>query len=146
MGGRDGGWDPVVPDRRAVLRVLAGAGAMVLLGPVSAAAHALPPQVRHPEPRPGIDGSKVLPADAVPPHVAELFDAVREIPHIVDGIACHCGCGELPDMVSLLSCYEGMGMAQYCNICAGEGRLAVRLHQEGRTLEEIRAAVDRRFG
>lgn len=100
----------------------------------------------HPEPRPGIDGSRVLPADRLPSHLAELFDGVRRIPRVVDGIRCHCGCAEVPGMYSLLSCYEDAGMAQYCNVCQGEGRLAVELHGEGRTLDEIRAAVDRRFG
>lgn len=132
--------------RRHVLRVLAGAGATLVLGPSPTAARLRSPWTGHPEPRPGIDASRVLPADAVAPHAAELFDRVREIPHIVDGIGCHCGCGDLPEMVSLLSCYEGMGMAQYCDICSGEGRLAHELHQAGHTLDEIRAAVDRRYG
>lgn len=63
----------------------------------------------------------------------------------MDGIACHCGCGALPDMYSLLSCYEGAGMAQYCAICEGSGRLAVQLHTAGTDLDGIRAAIDRRF-
>jgi hypothetical protein len=37
-------------------------------------------------------------------------------------------------------------MAQFCVICEGEGRLAVELHAQGRSLDEIRAAIDRRFG
>lgn len=100
----------------------------------------------HPDPRPGIDASRVLPRDAVAPHAANLFDQVRAIPHVVDGIGCHCGCSALPEMVSLLSCYEGMGMAQYCDVCSGEGRLAWELNEQGRSLDEIRAAIDRRFG
>ena len=101
----------------------------------------------HPEPRPGIDASKVLTraqlqeADAVP-----AFDAVRRIPQIVDGIRCHCGCAERLGYYSLLSCFEGEGMAQMCLICQGEGKLAERLYRDGRTLDEIRAAIDARFG
>lgn len=100
----------------------------------------------HPDPRPGIDGSRVLPADRVPPHVAELFDGVRSIPEVVDGIRCRCGCADVEGMYSLLSCYEATGMARFCEICQGEGRLVVRLHGEGLGLEAIRAEVDRRFG
>ena len=100
----------------------------------------------HPEPRPDVDGSAVLDGSAVPPHLSDLFDGIRRIPQVVDGIRCTCGCADLPGMYSLLSCYEGAGMAQYCTICQGEGRLALRLHGEGRTLDEIRAVVDRRFG
>jgi hypothetical protein len=100
----------------------------------------------HPEPRPGVDGASVLAGPDVRPGLAELFDGIRRIPHVADGIGCHCGCGAVPGMRSLLSCYEGIGMAQFCVICEGEGRLAVELHAEGRSLDEIRAAIDRRFG
>jgi hypothetical protein len=74
------------------------------------------------------------------------FDAIREIPQIVDGIRCHCGCAEIPGFYSLLSCYEGAGMARICEICQGQGRLAARLHKAGKTLDEIRASVDARYG
>lgn len=100
----------------------------------------------HPDPRAGVDGSRVLPPDQVPPQLAALFDGVRAAAPVVDGIRCRCGCAQVPGMYSLLSCYEGAGMARYCEICQGEGRLAVALHAEGRTLDEIRTAVDRRFG
>lgn len=100
----------------------------------------------HPDPRPEVDGSRVLTSSEVREEVADLFDGIRAIPEIADGIGCHCGCGAMPEMRSLLSCYEGVGMAQYCAICSGEGRMAIDLHAEGRTLDEIRSAIDRRFG
>jgi hypothetical protein len=100
----------------------------------------------HPEPRPDVDGELVLEAQDVMGHVSELFDGIRAIPHVADGIGCYCGCGAMPDMRSLLSCYEGAGMAQFCVICEGEGRIAVRMHAEGGSLDEIRAAIDRRYG
>ena len=71
---------------------------------------------------------------------------MREIPQIVDGIRCQCGCADLPGFYSLLSCYESEGMARWCEICQGEGRLAARLYKTGKTLDEIRAAIDARFG
>lgn len=100
----------------------------------------------HPEPRPGIDASKVKPASELSGEVAEVFDMIREIPEIADGIRCTCGCADIPGMYSLLSCYEGDAMAQYCVICKGQGRLVYRLHDEGRTLDQIRAAVDAKYG
>ncbi|NIP81173.1 MAG: hypothetical protein GWM90_18930, partial [Gemmatimonadetes bacterium] len=100
----------------------------------------------HPEPRPGVDASRVLPADEVLPHVADLYDRIREIPDVVDGVRCNCGCADVPGMYSLLSCYEESGMAQHCEVCQGEGRLVTRLHEEGRSLDAIRAEIDRRFG
>jgi len=102
----------------------------------------------HPDPRPGITAANVLTHEqlASAPHAIDAFDLVREIPEIVDGIRCQCGCADLPGFYSLLSCYESEGMARWCEICQGEGRLAARLHKAGRTLDEIRAAIDARFG
>jgi uncharacterized protein with PCYCGC motif len=102
----------------------------------------------HPTPRPGITAAKVLATDALKenPKAAPVFDMVRKIPEIVDGIRCQCGCAELPEFYSLLSCYEADGMAQHCVICQGEGRLAYTMHEQGKTLDEIRAAIDERFG
>jgi len=102
----------------------------------------------HPTPRTGIDGSHVLTKAQLTENVdaAPVFDMVRSIPQIADGIRCQCGCADMPGFYSLLSCYEKDGMAQHCLICQGEGRLAFRLHGEGKTLDEIRAAIDAKFG
>ncbi len=133
--------------RRQLLRLLTSGVAVAVL-PVGLRA-AGPGRRRfsgHPEPREGVDGSKVVASAEVRPELRALFDGIRAIPEIADGIGCHCGCGAMPEMRSLLSCYEGIGMAQFCVVCEGEGRLAVELRAEGRSLDDIRAAVDRRFG
>jgi len=101
----------------------------------------------HPTPRPGIDASKVLGDGHLAdwPDARPAFEAVRQIPQVVDGIRCTCGCADKPGFYSLLSCYEGEGMALHCPICQGEARLALRLHQSGKSLDEIRAAIDARY-
>ena len=106
-----------------------------------------PRRVEHPTPRPGITASKVLTKEQLEdsPRAIPVFDSVREIPHIVDGIRCKCGCADIEGFYSLLSCYEGDGMARACPICQGEGRLAARLHKEGKTLDQIREAIDARW-
>ncbi len=142
--GRDMASGPTMSRRRA-LALLAGVWGLASLRPAHAAASVRGPRLRHPDPRPGIDASVVLRRERVAPHAAELYDHIREIPHVVDGIRCQCGCADLPGMYSLLSCYGESGMAQYCDICSGEGKLAWELHQDGCTLDEIRAAIDRRF-
>lgn len=138
-------------DRRTFLLATAGAVTALFsgarqLGAATRASGAGGRFAFHPDPRPGIDGSKVLPASEVAPHVAELFDGVRRIPEVMDGIGCYCGCADVPGMYSLLSCYEASGMAQYCDICQGEARLALRLHEEGKDLAGIREGIDGRFG
>ena len=102
----------------------------------------------HPTPRPGIDASKVMPSERLKgsPRVIAAFDEVRQIPGIVDGIRCHCGCATAEGFYSLLSCFEGDAMAQHCDVCRGQGRLAFRLHREGKKLDAIRAAIDDRYG
>jgi hypothetical protein len=140
---------PHTPSRRDLLR-----GAAVLLGGLAGiprAGWALATGRRrgpHPDPRPGITAEKVLPPEALggDADVMATFDKIRRIPEVVDGIRCHCGCADLAGFYSLLSCYEGAGMARYCWICQGEGNLVSRLHSEGKTLAEIRDAVDARYG
>jgi len=134
--------------RRRFLGVLPGVAAAALVRADRLLSHEVAPSGGHPEPRPGIDGSSVLDAGqlADAPHVIEIYDGVREIPGIIDGIRCYCGCAELPTTRSLLSCYEEGGMARFCAICQGEARLAYRRRKEGQSLEQIRRAVDARFG
>ena len=79
------------------------------------------------------------------PHLIALFDGIRERPEIADGIRCNCGCAGMPGYYSLLSCYEGDAMARQCPICQGQGRLATRLHRAGKSLAEIRVAIDAQF-
>jgi hypothetical protein len=101
---------------------------------------------KHPDPRRGIDASKVLASDKVAPDAAPVFDMVREIPQIIDGIGCYCGCADIPDYYSLLTCFETDGMAQACVVCKGQARLAYRLYKAGKSLTAIRGAIDAEYG
>jgi hypothetical protein len=137
--------------RRSAAALLALAG-LARVQPAQAAGVARsamrPDPGPHPTPRPGIDASRVLTRDKLTEHPAAepVFDMVRKIPQVVDGIRCQCGCAELPEFYSLLSCYEADGMAQHCVICQGEAKLAFRMHEQGKSLDEIRAAIDAKFG
>lgn len=100
----------------------------------------------HPDPRPGIDASKVRATSSLKnPAAADAFDAAHEIPQILDGIRCHCSCAEQADKYSLLSCYEGDAMAQFCDICQGQANLARRLVKMRRSLDQIRVAIDAKW-
>jgi len=130
--------------RRQFLAAMSAIAGTALV-PGAAALAMLPPL--HPTPRRGVTGAKVLTAKdlAGHPKLVPLFDSVRAIPQIIDGIRCNCGCTNPPVYYSLLSCFEGLGMARDCVICQGQARLAVRLHSEGKSLDQIRAAVDAKF-
>jgi hypothetical protein len=110
-------------------------------------ARALRVPLAHPDPRKGITAAKVLKAGELhTPEAAEYFEMARQIPQVLDGIRCQCGCAVLEGYRSVLSCFEGDGMAQHCQICQGEVKLAYQMHKDGKTLAAIRAAVDKEFG
>jgi hypothetical protein len=109
-------------------------------------ARAMSDRPKHPDPRPGITAAGVLtPATLHDQSAASVFDMVREIPQIVDGIRCSCGCADTKGYYSLLSCYEAPGMAQHCEVCQGQARLAHKLHADGWSLNGIRRAIDAQF-
>ncbi len=138
----------MAPTRRRFVALLPGALAAMAVTAPAAMAGVLRrlAATDHPTPRPGIDASKVLAAVQLhAPAAAPVFDLVRTMPQVADGIRCHCGCAELPGYYSLLSCYEGAGMAQHCEICQGQARLAHRLHARGWSLSGIRSAIDAAF-
>ena len=136
-----------VLSRRGMLR-LACAGFAALLIPEPLLARVRRRRRRsHPTPRPGYTADKVLKADKLggDKELIALFDGVRKIPHIVDGIGCTCGCAEQEGYYSLLTCYEtDDAMSKWCPVCIGLGQLVVRLHARGRNLDQIREAVDAR--
>ena len=58
---------------------------------------------------------------------------MREIPQIIDGIRCHCGCAKNPNHYSLLSCFETSdAMAKDCQGCRKQARYVYELHQAGK--------------
>ena len=136
--------------RRAFLA--AGIGALAAMAVAVPIAHARARRRHapgpHPDPRPGITGAKVATKEQLKDAAAliPIFDSVREMPEIADGIRCHCGCADMPGYRSLLTCFENAdAMARECKTCQGQARLAARLKQSGKSLDEIRAAIDAKF-
>ena len=108
------------------------------------------PMDAHPEPRPGITAEKVMTVEELDARGADdrvkgIFEMVREMPEIADGIDCYCGCAVRPGYRSLLTCYYADGMATGCPICQGEAQLAHRRWKDGQDLERIRRAIDARY-
>lgn len=101
----------------------------------------------HPAPRPGITPVKVLPVSFVPrtPGAAEAYAAARTAFGTLDGVYCYCDCSKHSGHRSLLTCFESEHGA-YCDICMGEAMVASGMSQQGKSLEDIRAAIDLRFG
>ena len=103
--------------------------------------------VAHPDPRPGVTAERVLPPSLVlnTPGAAEAYAAARNAPQVLDGVHCHCECAKHFGHRSLLTCFESDHGAR-CDICMGEAVLATRLASQGASLDQIRRAIDERFG
>lgn len=101
----------------------------------------------HPTPREGVTAANVLPPQqfASDPGIAEVYANAAKIPGVLDGIYCYCNCKEQHGHVSLLTCFESEHGSQ-CGVCMGEATMAYNMTQQGKSLEEIRAAVDKQFG
>ena len=100
----------------------------------------------HPEPREHITHDHVAPAAryASYPRVSQTYALVAEVPHLIDGIYCYCACSEHSGHYSLLDCYEDDHAAR-CDVCLSEAEMAHRMHRDGKSLEEIRTAIDRLY-
>jgi hypothetical protein len=123
---------------------------VVTIVALGAAAFLLMPRgSHHPDPRPDAQAlaMTVLPATDFggSPDAAEAYDIARQIPQTLDGLYCHCHCRDHMRHRSLLTCFQSDHASQ-CDICMGEARLAFQMLQEGRTLDEIRTAVDKTYG
>ena len=136
--------------------LIAGAAAAALVGVVMMQRGTATPTPRagsgavashHPMPRPGITSEKVMPASFVPrtPGSSDAYAAARTHAATLDGVYCHCDCSKHAGHRSLLTCFEGDHGA-YCDICMGEAMVASGMADQGRSLEDIRAAIDRQFG
>jgi hypothetical protein len=100
----------------------------------------------HPDPRPGITADNVLPESEIGERrrVREAYAGARTHPEIFDGVYCACECDKSMGHRSLLSCFESR-QAVGCMACREEGELVTRLARDGKTLAEIRVAVDEEF-
>src|SRR5205085_662865 len=107
--------------------------------------------LKHPEPRPGITAEKVLTAEDLGEKsrksVTDAYAAARQYPEIFDGLACACGChGDATyQHRSLLVCYETR-QPTGCGGCQQEAAFVGKLAKDGKTLAEIRASVDKKYG
>jgi hypothetical protein len=97
----------------------------------------------HPAPRVGLTAEDVAPASryAAYPRIAEVYEMAARIPDVLDGIYCHCDCSRHSGHRSLLTCFQDDHGAA-CDVCLTEAALAYRMTQEGRSLRQIRKAVD----
>lgn len=101
----------------------------------------------HPEPRAGVTAASVAPASryAGHPRTAEAYREAAQVPEILDGLYCYCRCREHSGHYSLLDCFSNDHAAR-CDICMSEAALAYTMARQGKSLNQIRHAIDQLYG
>ena len=134
---------------RKIGRPPRGAVAIVAAALVAAAALVViaRPASAHPDPRADITGAEVVDAAryADYPRVAATYRMAAEIAPVLDGLRCYCECDQHSGHYSLLDCFRSDHGAA-CDICLTEAQVAYRMTREGRSLDEIRTAIDALYG
>jgi hypothetical protein len=100
----------------------------------------------HPDPR--ANAAELLTASpdqfAAWPEIKETYKLAAQVKPTLDGLFCYCHC-KGAGHYSLLDCFRddhGAG----CDICLESARIAYRMVNEGKTLEEIRLVLDQTYG
>lgn len=75
---------------------------------------------------------------------ARSYRIAREIPEALDSLHCYCECNKHSGHKSLLTCYVDEHAA-HCGICQDEAFMASDLYKKGKSIKEIRAAVDKEY-
>jgi len=76
--------------------------------------------------------------------VAKAYRIAAEIPKVLDSLFCYCYCKKNHNHKTLLTCYTNKHGSK-CDICLNEVFYAYELYNEGKTLDEIVVAVDKKF-
>lgn len=99
--------------------------------------------VAHPAPREDADAEEVVHHSHYTdyPRVQAVYKQAAEIPRVLDGLHCYCECGAHSGHYSLLDCFKSDHGAG-CDICLTSASVAYDLHKQGKSLDEIRSAVD----
>ena len=76
--------------------------------------------------------------------VAEAYRIAAEIPKVLDSLFCYRYCKKNHNHKTLLTCYTNKHGSK-CDICLNEVFYAYDLYNQGKTLDEIVIAVDKKF-
>lgn len=136
-GKRSPGW-------RTQATLWGASGLIVLAALFLATRHA---GAEHPRARPDAATRPVYSAAhfAGEPRVSEIYGEAAQVPAVLDGLYCYCRCSKHSGHYSLLDCFA-THHAAYCDICLSEAAMAFRMTKAGRTLGEIRHAIDELYG
>ena len=75
---------------------------------------------------------------------AEAYRIAAEIPKVIDSQFCYCYCKKNHQHKTLLTCFTNKHGSK-CDTCINEVLYAYELYKQGKTLDEIIVAVDKKF-
>ena len=75
---------------------------------------------------------------------ARAYRAAKEIPEVLDHMHCYCECKKHNGHKSLQTCFVNQHGLN-CSICIDEAIMAHELHKKGKSIADIRRAIDRKF-
>ncbi|UCD12816.1 MAG: hypothetical protein JSU88_09350 [Nitrospinaceae bacterium] len=76
--------------------------------------------------------------------VAQAYKVAAEIPKVLDAQFCYCYCKKEKGHKNLLTCFTSRHGSK-CETCINEALYAHELYKQGKTIDEIVVAVDRKF-
>jgi len=91
-----------------------------------------------------IENRPVLSSALFSGKTALAYKYAAEIPKVIDSQFCYCYCKKNNNHKTLLTCFTSMHGSK-CDVCMDEVIYAYELYQEGKSLDEIVVAVDRKF-
>ncbi len=91
-----------------------------------------------------IETRPIMSGAAFTGRVAEAYRIAAEIPKVIDSLFCYCYCKKNHQHKTLLTCYTNKHGSK-CDICMGEVFYAYELYNQGKSLDEIVIAVDKKF-
>jgi hypothetical protein len=86
-----------------------------------------------------------LPAELFQGRAREAYAAAAEIPDVLAGLACYCGCKKSYGHRHLLDCFTD-DHAATCGHCVNEALDAHSLFMTGTPPDEIRKFIDQKYG
>ena len=75
---------------------------------------------------------------------AQAYRIAAEIPKVIDSLFCYCYCKKNHGHKTLLTCFTS-DHGSKCDTCIGEVLYAEELYKDGKSLDEIVVAVDKKF-
>ncbi len=91
-----------------------------------------------------VETRPVLTAAMFSGKAALAYKYAAEIPKVIDSQFCYCYCKKNHGHKTLLTCFTNTHGSK-CDVCMDEVIYAYELYKEGKTLDEIVVAVDKKF-